>query len=49
MLQKTKSLLIKLIMLLCVVCCAVALAIGLSGCSDRTVESMEVSGNTLIM
>lgn len=49
MLQKTKSLLIKLIMLLCVVCCAVALAIGLSGCSDRTVESMEVSGNTLII
>lgn len=42
MLQKTKSLLIKLLMLLCVACCAVALAFGLAGCSGVTVDSMEI-------
>ena len=43
MLQKTKSLLIKLLMLLCVVCCAVALAFGLAGCSGVTVDRMEIN------
>lgn len=43
MLQKTKSMLIKLLMLLCVVCCAVALAFSLAACSGVTVERMEVN------
>ena len=49
MLQKTKSMLIKLLMLLCVVCCAVALAFGLAGCSGRTVESMKIVDGELIV
>lgn len=43
MLQKTKSMLLKLLMLLCVVCCAVALAFGLAGCSGVTVDRMEIN------
>lgn len=45
MLQKTKSLLVKLLMLLCVVCCAVALAFGLAGCSGVTVDRMEINAD----
>ena len=47
MLQKTKSMLIKLLMLLCVVCCAVALAFGLAGCSGKTVEKFEIRDGVL--
>lgn len=43
MLQKTKSLLVKLLMLLCVACCAVALAFSLAGCSGVTVDRMEIN------
>ena len=43
MLQKTKSLLLKLLMLLCVACCAVALAFSLAGCSGVTVDRMEIN------
>ena len=45
MLQKTKSMLLKLLMLLCVVCCAVALAFGLAGCSGVTVDRMEINAD----
>ena len=45
MLQKTKSLLIKLLMLLCVACCAVALAFSLAGCSGVTVDRMEINAD----
>lgn len=45
MLQKTKSMLTKLLMLLCVVCCAVALAFGLAGCSGVTVDRMEINAD----
>lgn len=56
MLQKTKSILIKSLMLLCVVCCAVALAFGLAGCSegatlsgsdDVVVTDFSLDGNVL--
>lgn len=45
MLQKTKSLLLKLLMLLCVACCAVALAFSLAGCSGVTVDRMEINAD----
>ena len=47
MLQKTKSLLTKLLMLLCVACCAVALAFSLAGCSGVTVDHMEIRDGNL--